>query len=1427
MTSLSADSTKRFLTSLRRRDRPAGRERTRIPPHRQNFLLEPLESRLLLSVSLVGIPDWTALGPGPITNAANVDLNGNNNPNRSVDNIGTGDAADVQVGAVEAIAVDKTSPGQGHVAIGSVNGGVWVTGNINAGTVAWTTNTDRLPSLAISAVAFSPTNGNIIYAGTGSYTNGAVGFQAGVANPASVTTGGSGGAAVGLYRSTDGGTTWSILGRSVFSGLRITDVVSTTLNGGQTVFVGTTDVNGPNTGGVYRSDDSGANWTRLSGGNLPNGQPNGLPNRGVTDLIADPNNANRFFTAVPGGVGAGVYLLDTTGGNAKWTNVSNNLPAGALAGERIRLSISAAGVHPIWAGAIDNTGLIQGVYRGVEGGAGGVTWTAVGPGGLPPDIYGNFPRPQGATNFSFVADPNADNLVYVGGDSKTPFPFTGNLARGDSTANTWTAISTLGAASGAVAAGSTTLPLAGVNPAKTAPHPDSRNMAFDGNNIIEVDDGGIYLLTNPTAAAAAPTWASLLGNLQDGEAYQVAVDTLNTATPADDVYLDAQQDDGANERSAAGAWQESKGGDGTIALADSVNGHRYFSSQNFNLVRRDGGGALVIPAGTINNPGAIAGLKLNAANGAAGTTQIENLPFFTVTVLNGSNPNRMLVGGNATLYESNDNGNTFRSIGGLNATNNGALGVAGLTGVVTAIAYGDTANANLAYVADANGNLLMTANITAAGGGFVATDFKIVAGGNAALGIVVDPNNANIAYAVTNTGVFRTTNGSNWTSIAGNILQVAQASGVNTLASIALFNNGTPTTTDDVLLVGGLGGVFRTPVSTLPNPSWFEYGQKLPNVLVSSLDYSAQGDTLVAGTYGRSVWSVSSVSTTIGVTGVVQINGDTDFAGEDDTIKLEIDANNISLLDVFLNGAESMFQLATIQQINVNGLGGNDTLIIDDSNGLISVPLGIRYDGGTGFNRLQEVQTGGPTRIADTYRVGPLDGSGISKIVDITGTQKVFFQNLAPVLDTVPAGPLTVKATPSDNAINYTSAAMPTRGKVTIDNQEWIKFSNKTSLVINTLAGTDTIGINNSNTPTRLTNITINGGDPSAGDTLNVTGVGVATPVIVDTGAQRIAGATGTAGGVPISYRNIASLNLLHGIGNLALNTAAADDTVVVTPGLAAGAGTNNSGTLQSNGADPQISFANDGALNLDLDGGSGALVVNGSQSGDAIDVDGAAVKINGRHAVNYLGVQALTVNGGGGSDRFNVTPSATTAMFIDGGAPIGNGDMLFVISPTGLADFFPGPQADQGSYVVFGDQPVSFTHIESSLVIFPSDPPDTSNINVAAAGIAADPILQLQNGSGTTLPTLNGLGLDGSDRSNVTTAASGRTRNLFVGAGLPSGKIQPADNLSVLNTPPWRRIISTTAAQDPDGGLVDSSYGMADFLAQYSDIEPVVISEA
>src|SRR5262249_15710737 len=148
----------------------------------------------------------------------------------------------------------------------------------------------------------------VIYAGTGSYSS----------TFATFTQAGMGGPAVGIYKSIDGGATWSVLNpttvaspNGIFAGLPIERIIPTTLNGGKTVFRATavtgTDGLGKTTGGVYRSDDGGGRWTRLSGGGT------GLPNSGVTDLVENPNDANQFFAAVPksfAGASAGIYELD-------------------------------------------------------------------------------------------------------------------------------------------------------------------------------------------------------------------------------------------------------------------------------------------------------------------------------------------------------------------------------------------------------------------------------------------------------------------------------------------------------------------------------------------------------------------------------------------------------------------------------------------------------------------------------------------------------------------------------------------------------------------------------------------------------------------------------------------------------------------------------------------------------------------------------------------------------------------------------------------------------------------------------------------------------------------------------------------------------------------------------------------------------------
>ena len=204
------------------------------------------------------------------------------------------------------------------------------------------------------------------------------------------------------------------------------------------------------------------------------------------------------------------------------------------------------------------------------------------------------------------------------------------------------------------------------------------------------------------------------------------------------------------------------------------------------------------------------------------------------------------------------------------------------------------------------------------------------------------------------------------------------------------------------ILVGETDGTFRM-LSTTPDV-WTKFGLGFPNSSVWGVDYSTANNVLVAGTNCRGAFEVQNASADLFTAGILTINGDQDYANEDDTIKLIRDTNNPLLLDVYLNSTSPVasYPLDTIQQINVNTLGGNDTLIVDSTNGLIDVPNGIRNDGGTGDNSLELLQTGGPTQTSDTYTVIANPGQGSDVIVGASGTQTVDFQNLRPSTTTCP-----------------------------------------------------------------------------------------------------------------------------------------------------------------------------------------------------------------------------------------------------------------------------------------------------------------------------------------------------------------------------------------------------------------------------------------
>ena len=412
---------------------------------------------------------------------------------------------DEVVGAIHTVVTHPTD--HKTVFIGAVNGGVWRTKNAQSNHPNWKALTDHMPTSSIGALAYDPadTQYKTLWAGVGKFSS----------------LGRLGGNRVGLYKTTDEGNSWSLVnGGGVLFGKNINGVAP--LGNTIVISVDAADVNIVTNIGIWRSTDGGNTFAAVSVGN---GAATGLPAGVAYDLVAVPNNPNRLFTSIvfanlSGGVN-GVYRSDDTG--ATWTKVSSPaMDALLISGVTGNVEFAAGKNNNVYA-AIVNTGRLAGLFRSPDG---GTTWNSMD---LPKTLnnVGIHPGGQGAIHMSIVADPTDANIVYVGGDRQPfraeeamgppQFPnsigarnFSGRLFRCDAS----------------LAAGSQCTPLTHIGTASnSSPHADSREMAFDAaGNLLESDDGGLFKRTNPRSATG--DWFSLNAKLGVSEQHDLSYDKL-------------------------------------------------------------------------------------------------------------------------------------------------------------------------------------------------------------------------------------------------------------------------------------------------------------------------------------------------------------------------------------------------------------------------------------------------------------------------------------------------------------------------------------------------------------------------------------------------------------------------------------------------------------------------------------------------------------------------------------------------------------------------------------------------------------------------------------------------------------------------------------------------------------------------------------
>ncbi len=240
--------------------------------------------------------------------------------------------------------------------VGSPNGGCWKT--INGGT-NWTSLTDGQVFMQIGDVEVDPTNLNTVYIGTlGS----------------------------GMLVSTNGGVTLTASNTGLPGGINIRKIIVDPTNSAN-VLIATTS-------GIYRSTNSGANWTQAISGSF-------------LDLDFKPGNSSVVYAC-------GTNFYRSTNGGANFTQITSGITSSGI----MRLAVSPA--DPNLVCIVQCAGSVFGkFYKSTDGGSNFIT-TVTGNSANGTNFFGYSPAGtdnsgQGGYNIDVTISPTDANEIHIAG----------------------------------------------------------------------------------------------------------------------------------------------------------------------------------------------------------------------------------------------------------------------------------------------------------------------------------------------------------------------------------------------------------------------------------------------------------------------------------------------------------------------------------------------------------------------------------------------------------------------------------------------------------------------------------------------------------------------------------------------------------------------------------------------------------------------------------------------------------------------------------------------------------------------------------------------------------------------------------------------------------------------------------------------------
>jgi hypothetical protein len=454
-------------------------------------------------------------------------------------------------GRTRALLFDPNDASNKKVWAGGVAGGLWFNTDITNANTAWTRVDDFWSNIAISSIAFDPSNMQTAYAGTGEGFFNADAVQG-----------------EGIWKTTNGGTTWTQLTATKPStNANFLFIQKIVVNNAGHIFAATRGASF-NIGGIMKSTDGGTSWTKVF-----------APLSGIgTTTIGDSDWIGDIELAANGDIYAGVgtifvagRVFRSTNGGTNWTNITP-----ASGGQRVEIALapSASSVTAstvLYAVASNEEGNIAWFKKSSNGGS---TWTDVS---IPimTDSDGSnpeFTRGQAWYDLILAVQPTNANVVLAGGI---------DIHKSIDGGANWEQVTSWFGGFGA----------------SFYSHADQHAMAFRPNNnnqMIFGNDGGVDYSTDAGSTSAptasTPTFATRNNGYNVTQFYACAM--RNTAES--NQFLAGAQDNGTQRFSTAGvgATTEATGGDGAFCFIDQDNPNFQISSYiNNNYYLSTNGGA--------------------------------------------------------------------------------------------------------------------------------------------------------------------------------------------------------------------------------------------------------------------------------------------------------------------------------------------------------------------------------------------------------------------------------------------------------------------------------------------------------------------------------------------------------------------------------------------------------------------------------------------------------------------------------------------------------------------------------------------------------------------------------------------------------------------------------------------------------------------